>query len=143
MLRCRPQHSRYRVVVMSAQPALTADPWRGDRVGGVLVQTNWRPPVDVFEMDDAVAVTVEMAGVDEESLDVLLYENALVVEGQRRLARPDAWGVYHVAEIRQGPFRLEVPLPADVDPDRTTARYERGLLEMTVAKRTGGGRDGR
>ena len=142
MLRCRPQHSRHRVVMMTAQPPLAAEPWRGERVRGVLAQASWRPPADVFETDDAVTVTVDLAGVDDEGLDVLLYENALVLEGRRRLARPDARGVYHVAEIRQGPFRLEIALPASVEPDRTTARYERGLLELTIAKRMGGDCDG-
>ena len=43
--------------------------------------------------------------------------------------------VYHTAGIRQGPFRVDLPLPAPVDPERVEARYDRGLLRITLAKR--------
>jgi HSP20 family molecular chaperone IbpA len=43
--------------------------------------------------------------------------------------------VYHAAGIRQGPFQVEVPLPAPVDPERVEARYEAGLLRISLAKR--------
>jgi HSP20 family molecular chaperone IbpA len=42
--------------------------------------------------------------------------------------------VYHAAGIRQGLFRVELPLPAPVDPERVEARYDRGLLQVTLAK---------
>jgi HSP20 family molecular chaperone IbpA len=44
--------------------------------------------------------------------------------------------VYHAAGIRQGPFRIALALPAAVDPERVEARYERGLLRITLAKRS-------
>ena len=36
--------------------------------------------------------------------------------------------MYHAVSIRQGPFRLELPLAAPVDAERVEVRYERGLL---------------
>ena len=80
-----------------------------------LAQTCWRPAADVYETASTIAVTVDLAGVDHEALDVLLYEDALIVEGQRRLRPAEAGGVYQTAEIRQGPFRLELALPAPID----------------------------
>ncbi len=101
-----------------------------------LAQTAWRPPTDVWETAAAFTVTIELAGVDEDDLDALLYEDALVVEGRRRLPLPptDGAGVYHAAEIRQGRFRVELALPAAIDPERADARYERGLLQITLQK---------
>jgi len=56
-----------------------------------------------------------------------------VIDGRRRLpAEPGA--VYHAAEIRQGPFRVAVALPAAVDPQRVEARYEQGLLRVRLGK---------
>ncbi|MGZ6213750.1 MAG: hypothetical protein ACXWMN_01965 [Candidatus Limnocylindria bacterium] len=49
-------------------------------------------------------ITVELAGVDPGQIEAVLYEDALVVSGRRRLAGPGAGGVYHAAEINQGPF---------------------------------------
>jgi HSP20 family molecular chaperone IbpA len=58
----------------------------------------------------------------------------LIVEGQRRLQTAGPHGVYHVAEIRQGPFRLELPLPVAIDQERVEARQDRGLLRITFPK---------
>ena len=94
----------------------------------------WRPPADIYEAADAVIVTVELAGVDADELDVLLYEDALIVSGQRRLPSVAPGGRYHAAEIRQGWFRLEVALPTPIDPERAQAHYDQGLLQMTLSK---------
>jgi HSP20 family molecular chaperone IbpA len=82
-------------------------------------------------------MTVDLAGVDEQDFEVLLYEDVLVVEGRRELGACPREATYHAAEIRQGPFRLELPLPAPVDPERVEATYDRGLLRITLHKRAG------
>lgn len=97
-------------------------------------QTFWRPAADVCEADRTIEVTVDLAGIDQDELDVVLYENALIVAGQRRPRATDSNVVYHLAEIRQGPFRLELALPRSVDPDQADARYEDGLLQITFRK---------
>lgn len=124
---------RYARLVRS-EPRPFGDPWLGGRGGVVLAQPRWRPPTDVHETEDGIHITVELAGVEAEELDVLLYDDAVVVEGTRRLPRPEGRGVYHAVEIRQGPFRLEVPLPAQVQNEDVEARYERGLLQLTLVK---------
>ena len=43
--------------------------------------------------------------------------------------------MYHAAGIPQGWFRLELPIPARIDPERVEARYDRGLLHITLPKR--------
>lgn len=121
---------RYAVVITGQQPGLFGDPWQPARL--VLAQPSWRPPADVTETRDAFQATIELAGVEPEALDILVYEDAVVLEGQRRL--PPSGGRYLSAEIRQGPFRLELPLSAPVDPDAVEANYERGLLVMKLPK---------
>jgi HSP20 family protein len=81
--------------------------------------------------------------VDAEKVEVLLYEDAVVVTGERPLSPCAPEGVYHAAEIRHGPFRREVRLPCAVDAEAVAARYERGLLQITLPKLTDHGRIGR
>lgn len=115
--------------------------WDNARPGGTgsvrFAQTWWRPPADMCESESAIEVTVDLAGVDQDALDVVLYEDALIVEGKRRLTTSPS-GVYHLAEIRQGPFRLELGLPVAFDLDRVDARYDQGLLRITLPKRQRG-----
>jgi HSP20 family protein len=101
----------------------------------LLVQARWRPAADVAETATSVDVTVDLAGLDEDDFEVQLFDNGLVVEGRRQLPTSGKDAVYHAAGIPQGLFRLEVPLPAHIDPERVEARYERGLLRVTLPKR--------
>jgi HSP20 family protein len=99
-----------------------------------LAQPYWRPASDVYEAPDAVVLTVELPGVDESDIDLALFEDTLVLQGHRRLPRPEGEARYQSAEIRQGLFRLEVPLTSPIDSERVDARYERGLLIVTLPK---------
>ncbi len=136
-MRYRRVSYRYGVILAPSHRLPHADVWLAQSAAVTPSQPCWRPPTDVVESPDAIHLTVELAGVDHEELEVLLFEDALIVEGQRRLPPSRPGGVYHAAEIRQGQFRLELPLPATIDPDGVEARYERGLLEMTLPKRAG------
>jgi HSP20 family protein len=126
---------RYAVIATGALPP----PIVGWRPSGVpLARTRWRPDADVYETPDAVVVIVELAGIDEDDVEVIVFEDALVVEGIRHL-RSDEASRYHAASIRQGPFRLEVALPVTVVSDAVkAATYERGMLRIQLRKAMGG-----
>jgi HSP20 family protein len=96
--------------------------------------TAWRPAADVYETPRTISVTVEVPGIEPEGLEVMCFENAVVVEGQRELPTVEASGIYHTAEIRRGPFRLEVPLPARVNTDPLELRSEQGMLSIRFEK---------
>jgi len=125
----RYRHVRYRYAVI-AEAALRPIV----RLPGItLAQPRWRPETDVYETATAITVTVELAGVSDDGVEVTLFEDVLVVEGERRLTC-DEDCVYHAASIRQGPFRVEVPLPARVERDAVEARYDQGLLRIRLPK---------
>ena len=124
----------YTMVVASSQTWSLGDLWQSDRVR-LLLQPRWRPDADTYETASTVEIIVDLAGVDEDDFEVLLFEDALVVEGRRRLPSCQEGAVYHTAGIRQGPFQVELPLPAPVDPERGQVRCERGLLRITLPKR--------
>ncbi len=99
-------------------------------------EPHWRPETDVVDTPDGLVITIALAGVDPEDVDVLLFEDALVVEGRRWLPCHEA-GVYRAAEIPQGPFRVAVALLEPVDVDRVDVASERGLLRLTVRRLVG------
>jgi HSP20 family protein len=102
----------------------------------LLVHARWRPAADMAETANSIEVTVDLAGVDEDDFEVQLFDNGLVVEGRRHLASCGEDAVYHAAAIPQGVFRVELPLPARIDPEGVEARYERGLLHIMLPKRS-------
>jgi HSP20 family protein len=137
-MRYRHLSYRYAMVVRSGQMSPFGDIWQSDRLR-LLVQTRWRPDADTYETATAVEVVVDLAGVDEDDFEVQLFDDALVVEGRRQPLACQEGAVYHAAGIRHGPFRVELPLPAPVDPERVAARYDRGLLRITLPKRAEAG----
>ena len=132
-MRYRRSSIRYATVVGGGQAWVVGDVWRSDRPR-LLVRTGFRPDVDAYETASTLEIVVDLAGVDEDDFEVQLFADALIVDGHRRLAEAKEAAIYHAASIRQGPFRVEIPLPAPIDPERVEARYERGLLRITLAK---------
>jgi HSP20 family protein len=125
---------RYALLVTGNQDRTFGDALATVQPGVRFAQTFWRPPADVCEAESTIVVTVDLAGIDQDDLDVVLFEDALIVEGRRRLPA-DSGVVYHVAEIRQGPFRLELELPSAIDQERVDASYDQGLLRITFVKK--------
>ena len=95
----------------------------------------WRPLADILESAEMMTVKVELAGMKEEEIEVTLYEDALVISGERH---DDSEGretlCYHEAQIRYGPFRVEVFIPSPTRRDAVTARYENGFLWVDLPK---------
>jgi HSP20 family molecular chaperone IbpA len=133
-MRYRHLSYRYAMVVQSGGTRPFGDIWESDRLR-VLVQGRWRPDADAYETASSIEITVDLAGVEEDDFEVQLFEDALVVDGRRQLPACQEDARYHAAGIRQGPFRLELPLPAPVDAERVEARYDRGLLRIVLPKR--------
>jgi HSP20 family protein len=133
-MRYRRLSYRYALLVTANQERAFGDALATIQPGVRFAQTFWRPPADVCESERTIVVTVDLAGIDQDDLDVVLFEDALIVEGRRRIPA-DPGVVYHVAEIRQGPFRLELELPGSIDQERVDARYDQGLLRITFLKK--------
>jgi HSP20 family molecular chaperone IbpA len=137
-MRYRRLSYRYAMVVRSGQTWPFDDIGQSDRLR-LLVQTRWRPDADMYETGTTVEITVDLAGVEEDDFEVQLFEDVLVVEGRRQLPSCQEQAMYHAVSIRQGPFRVELPLPAPVDAERVEARYDRGLLHIMLPKRAEAG----
>ncbi|HXL38388.1 MAG TPA: Hsp20/alpha crystallin family protein [Ktedonobacteraceae bacterium] len=95
----------------------------------------WRPLADIRESAEMLMVKIELAGMKEEEIDVTLYEDALVVSGERHEEPEHNENVYyHEAQIRYGPFRIEVLLLLPIDREGVKARYENGFLWVDLPK---------
>ena len=95
---------------------------------------SFRPHLDVFRTTDPdqLIVVVDLAGVDPDGLHVVVVDSTLVVAGHRPRPTPDCPRSYYHLEIEHGPFERRIALPDDVDIERATAAYERGLLTIVV-----------
>jgi len=120
----------------AAAERLLEELWQSERVR-LLIEARWRPDADIYETASAFEIVVDLAGIGDDDFEVQLFEDALVIEGQRQLRAPRESAVFHAASIRQGPFRLNLPLPGPIDADRVEAHYDRGILRVTLPKGDG------
>jgi len=92
----------------------------------------WRPPTDVFEIEEAVVVRVEIAGIREIDFSIILDKRTLYIRGLR--TDTSERRAYHQIEIRYGEFISEVDLPYPVDIDKIEAIYSNGFLKITLPR---------
>jgi HSP20 family protein len=92
------------------------------------------PAANVWADDHAVYVEFDLPGVDPAKLDISVTEgNRLVVQGERpEVAVENA--VWHRQERGHGTFARELTLPTLVDADKVEAKYENGVLRLTLPK---------
>ncbi len=92
------------------------------------------PPVDVYETDREVVVVTELAGIAEEEVEIAVDGRVLVMSGERRPSEGRPGRLYSQMEICHGPFRRELLLPSEVNPDEAHAEYAHGMLEIVLPK---------
>jgi len=116
-----------------ARMLIRFDPFREfDR----LAQDTWKPartglPLDAYRSGDHVLVHVDLPGVDPSTIDVTVEHNVLTVKAERSW-QPAEGDQVIVAERRQGQFTRQLRLGSVVDGDGIEARYDRGVLTLTL-----------
>jgi len=100
-----------------------------------LVSGQWTPPCDIIETADAIVLRAELPGVLEEEIEVHVEGGLLTLHGEKRFEK-DQEQSYHRIERAYGSFTRTFTLPRSVDAESISARYERGVLELTMPKRS-------
>lgn len=90
---------------------------------------------DLLESDDGYVLVVDLPGATAETTEVLAEDGRIVIEGRREKGVPE--GFRYVREDRPLFLDAELPLPGDADGSGADAEMDRGVLEVTIPKRTG------
>ena len=109
----------------------------GRTVGSVLRGENTRtysPSLDISETDDAFLVSVDLPGVKPEDVTVEMHEGRLTISGSRGCCSSDEGCSSHRSERATGEFQRVVGLSTDVEVDSIEAKYELGVLHVTLPK---------
>jgi HSP20 family protein len=94
--------------------------------------TEWAPAIDAVTKDSDMVIRAELPGVKLEDVDITLHNGVLTITGEHKLDEEKERGDYHVRERRYGSFRRSMSLPEGVDESKIHARFEHGVLEITV-----------
>ncbi len=89
---------------------------------------------ELYEDDEHVEVRLEAPGMEAEDFDVSIYDDMLVVRGEKRYQQERNMDGYRIAECAYGAFERAIPLPEGVDADHVEAKYRRGVLNIKMPK---------
>lgn len=90
-------------------------------------------PGTLAETPDAFYVVLSLPGIDPQALNVTVKEQVLSVSGTHTLPMPE--GARPIWRgIPEGQFHYSFTLPAPVTTDNIEARYENGLLLLSLPK---------
>jgi HSP20 family protein len=93
------------------------------------------PAVDVVEGDKAYEVTAELPGMDEKDIEIKVTQDSLAIKGVKEEQKEEKEKGYHRQERRYGSFERSFGLPDSVDADRIQAKFNKGLLTVTLPKK--------
>jgi HSP20 family protein len=93
---------------------------------------SWSPAIEVAEREGNYVVHAELPGLKPEDVKVELSDDALVIHGERKSEHEENKGGVHRTERRYGQFYRTVPLPEGVNAEQVRAKFENGVLEVTV-----------
>ena len=102
--------------------------------GSSAIVEGWTPCVDIFEVDGALTVVMEVPGLSPESLQVTWNNGRLKVSGERRERRPAGAVAFLCMERPHGRFTRTVALDVPVDVRRAQARLAGGLLTIVLPR---------
>lgn len=89
---------------------------------------------DLLESDEGYVLVVDLPGATAETTEVLAEDGRIAIEGRREKSIPE--GFSYVREDRPLFLDAELPLPSDADGSNADAEIDRGVLEVTIPKRT-------
>jgi HSP20 family protein len=86
--------------------------------------------------DESVHVAMEVPGMDKDSFDIQLTDDALVIRGEKNVERECKYGRYFVMERAYGRFERAIELPVPVGDSDVKAEYRRGVLRLSLPRRS-------
>jgi HSP20 family molecular chaperone IbpA len=91
------------------------------------------PRADIYEMDDKIVVVVDVPGVDEHSIDIMLEKNVLKINAYIDLSNPDGYSL-NFAEYKEGDYSRSFQLSNEIDREKIEATVKDGVLRLYLPK---------
>lgn len=92
------------------------------------------PAVNIWEKDGAALVTAEVPGIDPEKMDVSVSGDVLTIAGVPAANEFKKGETYLRQERMIGGFKRSIQLPFSVDAQNVEARYDKGVLTVTLPR---------
>ena len=96
---------------------------------------NSYPKVDVIDTPKSIEFEAEIPGLSKDEVSVEVEKNILSISGSKRQDEPDEDLTYIRKELKRSSFKRSFQLSNSLEPDRIKAKFENGLLLISVPKK--------
>lgn len=90
------------------------------------------PPIDAYRTDEDVVVTMELPGLTTDDVEIEVEDGVLTVSGQRARTADVEDERWLRRERPVGEFSRSFTLPEGVDPNKISADFAHGVLELHI-----------
>lgn len=91
------------------------------------------PKTDIYETKDTVVLITDMAGVDQNSIDITLEKNVLTIYGYVEPPNFENYSIVY-SEYDTGDYQRSFTISNAVDREKIEAQIKNGVLRVTLHK---------
>lgn len=92
------------------------------------------PALEMKETDDEYRLSIEVPGVPQEDIELLIEDDMLILKGEKREEREEKERDYSFSERSYGAFERRVSLPGDANADKIKANTENGVIRIVIPR---------
>lgn len=94
----------------------------------------FRPKADIIENEKSFEIHLAVPGMTKDDFKIDLKGNELTVGGERKRTKEGNGKYFSSFQTEYGSFSRTFVLPEQVDVENIGAKYENGMLQLTVPK---------
>ncbi len=111
--------------------SFSRNPWQDT----TLLGSQWSPAIDVYDSKENILLKADLPGLTKDEIDISVQNNHLIIKGEKKKEKEVKEESFYKAERFYGSFYRSIQLPADVNADKVEAKYEGGVLTLTLPKK--------
>jgi len=124
--------------LVTKRPASIADLmeefWREPFGSFPFLREHGYPALDISESDSEIVVKAELPGLEPKDVEITVDDDMLSIKGEKKFEEEEKKDNYHRIERSYGSFQRSVVLPSSVKTDEVKAKFDKGVLTISLAK---------
>ncbi|WP_173088270.1 Hsp20/alpha crystallin family protein [Devosia sp. 1635] len=95
------------------------------------------PDAELRQTDSGLMLSLELPGMSDEDVKITVQDRTVTVSGEKRETTESQEGSVYRSERSYGSFNRTFTAPFAVDPESVNAKFEKGVLTLTIPKPAG------
>jgi HSP20 family protein len=95
------------------------------------------PRIDMMDMDDKVEIRADMPGIPKDKVEITFSDEGMEIKGEVEQEKKEEHKGYYHLERSSSSFYRRIALPDGIDPGKSEAAMQDGVLKIVLPKKEG------